>query len=308
MYRTLRDAEAALKPGEKIWGGYYPSGAYYFINATPVVFWRDFMMKRERLFCEVIRPSPCHMYLDIDGGDPPAIWKRLKPVLEMVYKEFGNDTLQCVEMHADSDTKKSSHIIMKGEKWCLPSPQAGLDLMKTVHRMSEEMDSGILDDDWDYIDLRIYTRNRQFRMLGCSKPGQNRPFVGIPLTYDNWYASLVQPLEDRDAVHLPTIKSTPVMQTNVPAFLQDVVMSLNIKPVRVYNPIFSWIWIIHHRGCPFVNRVHRHNNNYIVISLENGTVTYKCHHCQNRKKTVHLPTAIKERFRKMLHSNMTFTF
>ena len=90
MYRSLREAERGCGVGKKIWAGVYSSGACYFLVASPLEFWRDRMLGDNLTYCEIIRPSGCHFFIDIDGGEPDAIWGRLKKDLEMVYGGLDN--------------------------------------------------------------------------------------------------------------------------------------------------------------------------------------------------------------------------
>ena len=84
MFTNIRAAEKACRSHQKIWAGSYPSGSCYFLVASPQVFWQTYM-QRDRTYCEVIRPSPCHFFVDIDGGEPTEIWIRLRKDLIMIY-------------------------------------------------------------------------------------------------------------------------------------------------------------------------------------------------------------------------------
>ena len=287
-YRTLREAERALVEGEKLWAGQYRNGSSYFLTCSPEIFWRKYMVAEEKTYCEIIRSGPCHLFLDIDGGDTYAIWSRLRKDLDLIFGGL-SISVNYVVLTADKEGKNSMHIICRGNKWCLSHPRDGLAILRRLRQFGEKFLISTLPTDWDYIDSKIYTKNRQFRMLGCSKANEIRPFLGLPLSYNHWLSSLVQPLVD-----LPIgCEVRPVSDSTV---IDDSIarkwLPSSVVPERIYHPLYSWVWIVHHRGCRFANRKHRKNHNYVVLDLEKQTMTWKCHHCVNRRYCERLVTGI----------------
>ena len=145
-----------------------------------------------------------------------------------------------------------------------------------------------------FVDMCVYSRNRLFRMTGCTKKHENRvkTVVGQRLNYQNRLNNLIQPMfhEDRDIIetyepdgspakyigarnkHLPS-KYSPGMKEGIVDFVRG------IAPVRgvQYSPRYR-IWMVNlsKHTCMFKGGVHSKNTNYMIVYKRDGTYSFRC--------------------------------
>ena len=144
-----------------------------------------------------------------------------------------------------------------------------------------------------FVDMCVYSRNRLFRMTGCTKKHENRikTVVGQLLNYQNWLNNLIQPMFiEGDIIetyepdgspakymgaknkHLPSSYS-PDIKDDIIDFVRD------IAPVRGvhYSPRYR-IWVVNlsKHTCVFRDGVHAKNTNYLVINRRDATYSFRC--------------------------------
>lgn len=277
----LRDVVCA--PDEKIYATCVNSkNAKVFYAKTLTAMWAH-MQAQPRNHSEVIKDAPCHMFFDFDEGDVYKEWSKMKKMLERAMKAMGIQ-LEYIVLDASLGSKRSLHVIAKSVvvvngirtyKYLLKSPVQGLHLLYRLRDMFGELPK--LDD-------RIYTRNRCFRMLGCSKYGQRRPFRG-PWTMEFWTKTLVQPCTlDTHELGLKHAVSAPMRSLEFPPCVEEVFDWAGVSGYR-WKIEMEWIFKGHlNKGvCELVGRQHKNNNRYVIYNCGTPSVlTIGCHKCRKR--------------------------
>lgn len=255
-----------------------------------------------RYFYEVIEEDkPCHLYIDLDVNLEKYPSIDVYQVKNMVcsHVEFGLRQMEfgienILISDSSSPKKGSIHILykIKNKIWANNAHVGAFMrscMEKRVKHHPEDYHMWSL-----FVDMCVYSRNRLFRMTGCTKKHENRvkTVVGQSLNYNNWLNNLIQPMfhEDREIIetyepdgspakymgakskHLPSTYH-PGIKDDLTDFVRD------IAPVRgvQYSPRYR-IWIINlaKHTCVFKGGVHGKNTNYMVVYRRDGTYSFRC--------------------------------
>lgn len=291
-------------PDEKIYATCVnKKNAKVFYAKTLSAMW-DHMQAQPRHHSEVIRDAPCHMYFDFDDGDVYKEWGKMKRMLDRVMKTLGIQ-LEYVVLDASLGTKRSLHVIAKSYviingvrtyKYLLKSPVQGLYLLYRLKDMFGQL---------PLLDTCIYTRNRCFRMLGCSKYGQRRPFRG-PWTMEFWTKTLVQPgTLDAHELGLKHAVSAPMRTLEFPDCVHDVFEWADVSDYR-WKVDMEWIFKGHlNKGvCNLAGRQHKNNNRYAIYNCADPSVfTIGCHRCRKRY-SVSVPPRLYKAVRRYMNTKL----
>jgi len=304
MYGDISNPTCNLKmlnsvkcgPGQKIYAQCVNrSGSKCFFAASYDEMWHR-MQTSPRHYSEVIKDAPCHLFMDFDKGDVHAAWSQIKPFINKMLDKFGLDYTHVLLDSSDS-TKQSLHVVTVCNKFLVGSPTQILYLLYHLKENEEDIDLST-------IDTSVYTRNRCFRMLGSTKIGSNRVLRGN-WTKQHWINTLVQPDTDLELYK----QWASIGATHTKSRSDDhppcAIRALEwIGAKRDYRKryVLSWTFWGHlyKAVCPFVGRVHSHNNIYFSFRLGFPEVMFKCHSCQ-KKYTKELPLDIQEEITQFLN-------
>ena len=285
------------------------------------------MAASDRFFYEVIEEDkPCHLYVDIDVDlvTYPAIDVHMVKDMVCGHIESG---LRSMEMEIEevlvaesSNEKKGSlHILyrLKNRLW-RNNAHVGAFMRSCMERRVK-----LFQEDYEmwcmFVDMCVYSRNRLFRMTGCTKKHQNRIkwVKGEPFNYDNWLKSLVQPLHPGDcelieanepdgspAVYIGA-KTGQLTLANLDSAVKDKLIEFarTISPVRgiSYCPAYgTWSINLQTKDCIFKRGRHQKNTMYMVIYEEDQTYRMKCwnskYPCcvEGMKEKIPLPDQLKK--------------
>ena len=290
-FHTLREAVKKRKGPKRIYAYNVPCK---YIVAREKTFFDKVLAKTasaERYFFEVIEEDkPCHLYIDLDVNRVKFPCIDVHDVKTMVCKhvEYG---LKQMDLEIDdkiiadysNENKGSLHILykIKGKLFASNAHVGAFMrscLQKRVVKFPEDHHTWTL-----FVDMCVYSRNRLFRMLGCTKKHEQRTkrVKGQPFTYENWLASMVQPISsevqimevcepDGSPARYMGSKALSLSADYNPDIKDKLVeFASQIAPVRgvSYIPAFRvWILNLQKRDCIFKGERHGKNTNYMVVN------------------------------------------
>jgi hypothetical protein len=293
------------------------------------------MTAGDRFFYEVIEEGkPCHLYIDIDVDLETYRSIDVHMVKDMVcgHVEFGLREME-IEIEnilvADSSNNKkgSLHILyrLKNKLW-RNNAHVGAFMRSCMERRVK-----MIPEDYEtwhmFVDMCVYSRNRLFRMTGCTKKHQNRIKLikGQEFNYENWLNSLVQPIFPGDcelieanepdgspAVYIGA-KTGQLTLSNLDSTIKEKLLEFTrtISPVRgiSYCPFYrTWSINLQTKDCIFKRGRHQKNTMYVVVYLDDQTYRMKCwnekYPCciEGMKEKLALPDTVK----KTIHEYMDF--
>lgn len=248
---------------------------FKFGTATLEECWAE--MQTNKHLHETIRPdAPCHLYFDLDGPreDVAGAVRYLREHVSYICEtKYGPTEIVVLTSHG---AKGSAHLIVR--------PHAFRDNQQCrvwVERLRYYLEQTDAFDErlWATIDESVYRRNKNFRMLGMTKRGEDRPFGGVPFSYKNWLKSLVQATTYTHLIDLGAKRGGN--KGPVPAAFAPVRewFALRGHIISVWSPpLANWIVTVSFRRmkCPYHGAVHRSNHNYIVTNLRTQKFQVRC--------------------------------
>lgn len=308
--------------------------AQAFIVASEREFYNKIMrgvVTAERNYYEVIKPhKPCHLHLDLDLNcekhpsiEIADVWKTIQPYIDECIRDMGHEIEECIVMDSSNDKKGSYHILYKLKNHIFASSAhvgAFLRCLYTyqIHRLPD------IRFVWnEFVDMGIYTRNRLFRMLSCTKksdPTRVLRWEGHPCCFDTWRKCKVQPVtHSRQEIECcePGDNNTPAQymgsalqgRASFDAFT-DIFKNFASTLGSVKRVFWMRKWLrftitLEDKFCIFKNDYHRKNSNYIVVDLLNMKYHFKCWNktyacCNNAKSNAKpLPEGIMTQIKQM---------
>lgn len=274
-----------------------------YVVATPKKFWSKYMDKvdpADRNYFEVIEEDePCHLYVDIDVDltkypsiDVNSVVQMVRRYIDPVLRDRFTIE-QTIIAESNSEKKGSVHMIyhLKDHIW-LNNANVGAFMRGIMEKRVRQNEADFAT--WSlFVDMCVYSRNRLFRMLGCTKPTDSRvkKIPGEPLSYRSWSNCKIQPLHTSDLEKIETPEpdgsaaaykgQTRSMHGNNPGYLNVLksYISENISSIRgmSYSPEYkSWLFNLHDRYCMFKGGTHGKNTIYILVDLDSITYTKRC--------------------------------
>lgn len=306
QHRTQQAAFDARKPTEKIFQNHGKSGRYYVAD-TLENYWSRYLNAGIRTGCELVeKEKPCHLFIDLDVDkqkypsiDVQQIWVTLEKYIDFLLTEYREIPLVDItkQLHFSSDVNKGSmHIIYKIKgKIFQSSAHVGAFMRCVQQYVEEECVKDLIIFDNHFVDMGIYTQNRLFRMLGCTKYGQQRHLTNhADFTFENWSENLVQPLVN-DAEIIPIAEpdnSSPRYTSGgagysgitgwVPRCVNPLLEYISetharVTRVHAFPMSFTFACNLSTKKCPFKGGEHSSNVLYVVINLVKFSYRIRCH-------------------------------
>lgn len=298
----LADAFKAKNGPKKIYAYNVPC---QYIVATEKKFWNKFLFPKqpsERCFYEVIEEDkPCHLYVDIDINRQSYPSFELNTIKQMVcsHIEYGLNAMElkverCFVTDSSNERKGSLHILyhIKDHLWA-SNAHVGAFMRRCMEMKVKQNEEDYFM--WTtFVDMCVYSRNRLFRMLGCTKKHELRTKQSpdIPFDFQHWKACQIQPClyadhitliecnepDGRSACYMGS-KAVPIIdfEPTIRAHLMD--FASEIAPVRTINYIpayMQWYINLDKRQCIFKGEEHKKNTNYMVVNWHDNTYHFKC--------------------------------
>lgn len=309
VFKRLVDAYEKCGENEFTYAVNYKNNlASFFVNATELDFWNEYMLKGPKNNYEIIRVDrPCHLYLDLDKDntlypdlDIEDVWKEIEEKLYASFEYVGValEDLNFIKLSSHSTKKQSLHIIVKIKNKIFKNMLECGYFMERVKDQLTPYYAKILD-------TTVYTKNRCFRMLGCTKAGQERYLIGDkPLTFDYWKKCKIQPLkwdgekgsilsfEDNVTYSVSTSKYIPEIiykklnELNQNKHFLSMSGPLNLDRVFAIPNALKFICDTTSKKCPIAKKTHSTNITYIVLDLVHSNYFFKCRshkHCKGKR-------------------------
>lgn len=330
-YARLNGAIEKLQPNESIYCNMRPNGKRYFVASTENAYWEKYMTNPRNEIkrvanCEVILESrPCHLYVDLDlekskcKNSVEELWDELsEPILQLLNNHVSSAAEIDIRKHDSSSDKKGSlHVIVQVENYLFHNNFTVGIFMNMVRQLVEEEGSEFLKYAFaeKFIDMSVYSKNRQFRMLHCFKwskkdGAQNftRQLTDVSVqkkymdkSFDSWRFNKVQPIDSsthkiidlRSAEGLfqsafDSMSSCGALNISSPTSAQKdlffyellVFVEKKYSPIRNYKffpTTLSLSITLQSKKCFFKkNHEHRSNDTRIIVSLMHGTWYEAC--------------------------------
>lgn len=207
LFYRLQKAFDALIDGQCVFQNEIGKGKRVYVIGSNKEYWDEYLARGIRYGYECIRKDiPCHLYIDfdVDKKKYPSIkvleiWQILEKWIDLVLSSepylFPESDISKNIQFSSNEHKGSMHVIYKIKNRIFKNNSHVGAFMRCVRELIEtESPNDMVMFDEKFVDMSIYSKNRLFRMLGCSKYGQNRYLTNNdPYTYDNWVKTKVQP-------------------------------------------------------------------------------------------------------------------
>lgn len=312
-YYRQQEAFNALTENQQVVFQNQTTGKRYYVVCTNREYWEKYLNEGDRYGYEVIRRDlPCHLYIDLDVNREayPCIhvedvWVKMESYVDLVFQELFNIKKEDIvkKLHYSTSPKKGSmHIIYNIKNKIFRSSAHCGAFMRGVRFFVErkrEEDMAMFDEKW--VDMSIYTPNRLFRMLGCTKYGEDRPLTNYnTYTYKEWVTNKVQPINciGKDFIDVRELDgSEPKYRSSGggvtgwhPECMKDVLDQIeeeHAKPTRTHGYPMRSIFAcnLNTKQCPFQGRTHSKNCLYANVKLKDYGYTIRCHSdkCRGRE-------------------------
>ena len=315
------------------------SGRRYFIVASEHDFWLDYQKCKEKNHYEVISDTVSKLYLDLEfskeeneGKNGEEMCKLLiSKVLECLMNCFNHTctTKDILVLDSSNQSKYSAHVIFT--RTCFRTNElisAFLNVFKSSLTSSDEAFFQVINKGklTSFVDERVYTKNRNFRLIDSWKYGKTTPlslaaFDEHSLKFSTFSAeesrflifksSLVTSIEkDIRVIDIPLQPAPSSNKSGEPSInscncvalypeLEEFVKSL-LPPggfIRSWRRGYNMSNILYDIGgrryCANVGRDHRHNHVYYLCNIARMTVVQMCHSCVGYKSDeILIPTSV----------------
>jgi hypothetical protein len=311
IFYRLNEARTSLGQDESIYCNVNISkNNRYFIVGSEWDMFKEYIESNKSVATEIIlEDKPCHFYIDIDldynkcENNVLEVWNQLQTiVMPMLGKYSDNDDID-VRIHDSSDDKKGSlHIICICKHHIFHRNYSVGAFMKCVRNVVFKENLEFLKYCFEegFIDMSVYSRNRQFRMLGCYKWSNKtksygrllRDTSGEQLSFRLWQYSKVQPIftdkkeidvKDPEGINGFSVASVGITNRGIhEPFFENLISFAkdswgNIRNYKFY-PLTMVICVTYdQKRCPLMpGHVHKTNDSRMVINMKNNAYYFKC--------------------------------
>ena len=325
LFHRQQAAFDALGEDQCVFQNEIGNGKRVYVIGSNKDYWDSYLARGVRHGYELIRKGmPCHLYidLDVDKKKYPSIkvlqiWQILEKWIDVIFDVHYHikecDVSKNIQF-SSNDIKGSMHVIYQMKNKIFKSNAHVGAFMRGVRKfISLESPDDMSMFEEKFVDMSIYTANRLFRMLGCSKYGKNRYLTNNdPYTYENWVKTKVQPLTKNSYEFLDVHEdngsepkygygtSGVVICSDKVDFLKPlfghIEEEFNTKITRYHQfPLTQSIACnLKTKNCPWKGEPHSKNTLYTVINTYNLTYSIRCHSgkCKDHRHTKPMPDHI----------------
>ena len=328
LFYKLKGASDALGETECIFQNEIGPGRRVYVIGTNKEYWDEYLSRGVRNGYECIRKGiPCHLYIDLDVDQKKypsikvvQIWHFLEKWIDLILVQHmlinESDITKHIQFSCNED-KGSMHIIYNIKNRIFKTNAHVGAFMRCVREAVErETPEHMSIFDNKLVDMSIYTKNRLFRMLGCTKYGQDRYLTdGNPYTYENWVKTKVQPLNADNIKYIDMVEIdgsepsysghgasgstiTPDDISYLKPLFEHIESQFNTRITRYHE--FPMTMIIacnlKTKHCNFKGEAHSKNTPYIIVNLANNVYSYRCHSakCKGHWASFDFPDYIRE--------------
>ena len=182
-------------------------------------------------------------------------------------KNMGLEITEVIIADSSNDKKGSIHMIYKIKNYIWKNnANVGAFMRRCFERRVKQIDED--RELWRFVDMCVYSRNRLFRMLGCSKNNENRvkKIEGTRFDFKSWKNCKIQPMytDDLEKIECSEPDGTPacyksrtvLMNDNEPSYMYDLkeFITENVGKIRgvQYSPLYkTWSINLEKRDCVF---------------------------------------------------------
>lgn len=254
---------------------------------------------RTRHFYELLQmEKPTKIYLDFDYDDVTKktdFIEKSNEFIKAIITEIGKEVPVYI-LEASTDKKLSRHVIFEYFLQDIPSVQALVEYTNQCKC------------DCEYLDRKVYTRNRLFRLLYSYKAGKDpssalsingdlkyNPFnvfrtmiqAKLPPHYQGPFDSIKDSLAD--CVSFVNLKNVSggggtngyvgySSKREAPAGIDDFVAAFsNDGVILTYKENENFIsCVVGGKQCPWIQKMHKHNNQYLTICKSTMKGFFQC--------------------------------
>ena len=267
-------------------------------------FWQTWMLPRasaERNYFEVIQTDrPSHLYIDLDVDlvkypniDVNDVWEMVRSYIDPQLREKQIEVEECLVMDSSNHKKGSIHVVYRFKDYIFENNANVGAFMRSC------MEKRVIHHKENYqtwktfVDMTVYSRNRLFRLLGCTKKDENRVKRMVEkerFNYDNWRRSKVQPTTTKlQMISCPEpdgseVKYNGTYKVNLPGYHPEYLTSVkefastigNVRAVT-YNPrSMNWCINLDKKYCIFKKDRHKNNTMYMVVNTITNEYNLRC--------------------------------
>ena len=333
VYPTQAMALNALTSDRMIFSCQYnpkePGKRKYLVTELST-FYGKYASMEARHYYELIH-GRCHLYFDIEfeikenldsiatdnvldsvtvsydeqiarGNEMLKLFKEF--VSEQLFQVLQDSEFKIIELDSTTRKKYSRHLIYRHSRFCFSSNIVVGHLVQfMISNMNEDlkMKLNLAEDGFKcFVDMGVYSRNRNFRIWKSSKIEKNKSLDYLdarPLNFNDFVESLVTRTEGYESFKLHDFPDKTVavsIKSDLSSRLSHVVPvpsddhydvkcallkisgapSLTIKIIPGTRILIATM--IGNRFCLNLNREHKSNNVYYHVNLERGTCHQRC--------------------------------
>jgi hypothetical protein len=301
-------------------------GRRCYLLTTLKDFWYEYSRMDCRHFYELIQDKPCHLYFDLefnielnpDKNSDKMMSGFIGFVTDALYTQFGVNDIEVVKLDSTTCTKFSKHVLFRSKEFKFQNNIICGYFVKSLIAILEDAlrDSNHIHFDLAkllqiqtkqglsyFLDVGVYTRNRNFRCWLSSKMGKHQclefqtqePFIFdtfrrtlvcdgehsrmYPFQWDAYISNTIKSATSHVASYSKQISLYPKKESRLLYLIGE--FGLNppfIRSFIEYPESHSILYIIGgNRYCHNVEREHSSNNVYYIVSLDQDTYHQRCY-------------------------------
>ena len=332
FYKKQAVAIQQAQPNEKVFAKEVnKKGCRTFYTSTPEQFWIKYkdIPPKDRTWYEVVRDEHrVKGFWDIeyskqenkDKNGEESVFLFMKEIIQKIRDDYGEQIYESdfTVLEAHSQNKFSVHLILDGKITFRDVNSVSHFTEEVMQRLNKEILKVLKNGKEDSIlDMRIYTKNRNFRLYLSTKFNQERmlrlsdfdlkhlegaercdPSSENTLDRYIFYQSLVEIMSPQDEPTSPLVevvkskKANPMnkpvkVETRTPSqgfdhveldlFIKNKVGSKEISRIIHYSSHSSVYNFKSKIYCKNIEGSHKNNNSYVVLNKNTREIYMKCH-------------------------------
>ncbi|KAI8908968.1 hypothetical protein EDD86DRAFT_247250 [Gorgonomyces haynaldii] len=278
-------------------------GIRKFIVSDLETFWGRYQMETKRHFYETIPEGcTCRLYFDLEFEfdlnptvDPQEMMSEFRTVLANDYLDRFGVRPRLVELDSTTSTKFSRHLIVHGIVF-ESNAHCGSYVQQLLRHLPPSLTVNTKTGSSVFIDLGVYTKNRQFRIALSTKMSKNAPLLDISNPHQTleWFESTLVVCPGKIHISMPTISkigqpriasyrpSQGSQHPDIDHFVLEIIQRHDprayIKSTMFFQDSDTIVYQpINYRYCQNIQRDHKSNGVYFVVNLKTREMVQKCH-------------------------------